>query len=342
MDLSSVISIDAMGGDHGPKVTVPAAVLAVEQNADLQLILVGDETELAQCLESVSDALKSRLKIKHASQRVEMDDEPAKVLRNKKDSSMRVAINLVRDGEAGACVSAGNTGALMATARFVLKMIPGIDRPAIITTLPAIKGHTYALDLGANIDSSEKHLFQFAVMADELVKAVEGIESPRIGLLNVGSEEIKGNEQVKKAFKLLKEGNFNFIGYVEGDDISTGDVDIVVTDGFVGNIALKSIEGFAKLIIHEIKQAFGRNLLTKLAAVMAVPAMRAFKNRVDPGRYNGANLIGLRGIVIKSHGSAKAESFANAIRTAKTEVDHDVVEKISGRVEEIFAERKTG
>ncbi|MGR9105336.1 MAG: phosphate acyltransferase PlsX [Gammaproteobacteria bacterium] len=341
MSLKSPIALDAMGGDFGPSVTVPAAIRALEESHDLSLILVGDETELATALQSVPPNLKERISIQHASQRVEMHDEPSKVLRNKKDSSMRVAINLVRDGVAGACVSAGNTGALMATARFVLKMIPGIDRPAIIATLPSIRGHTYVLDLGANVDCTAEHLFQFAVMANELVKAVDGVERPKIGLLNIGSEEIKGNDQVKKASKLLSDAHFNFVGFSEGNDIFAGDVDIVVTDGFVGNVALKSAEGAVKMIGHEIKKAFSRNLLTKLAALIVMPVLKAVKDHIDPRQYNGASLLGLRGIVIKSHGSADAVAFANAIQTARLEVEQAVIEKIADRVEKIFSERKS-
>ncbi|MCI0734127.1 MAG: phosphate acyltransferase PlsX [Methylococcaceae bacterium] len=302
---------------------------------------MGDENLLAAALRSIPENLKNRVSVQHASQRVEMDDEPSKVLRNKKDSSMRVAINLVRDGIAGACVSAGNTGALMATARFVLKMIPGIDRPAIIATLPSIRGHTYVLDLGANVECTAEHLFQFAVMANELVKAVEDLDRPKIGLLNIGSEEIKGNDQVKKASKLLSDADFNFVGFSEGDDVCAGDVDIVVTDGFVGNVALKSAEGVAKMISHEIKQAFSRNLLTKLTALIARPVLKSVKNRIDPRLYNGASLLGLRGIVIKSHGGADALAFANAIKTARLEAEQAVIEKIGARVEKIFSERKT-
>ncbi|MGH8549903.1 MAG: phosphate acyltransferase PlsX [Methylococcales bacterium] len=341
MSVKLTIALDAMGGDYGPSVTVPAAIMALEESQDLRLILVGDEQILVEALHSIPENLKNRVSVKHASQRVEMDDEPSKVLRNKKDSSMRVAINLVRDGIAGACVSAGNTGALMATARFVLKMIPGIDRPAIIATLPSIRGHTYVLDLGANVDCTAEHLFQFAVMANELVKAVEDLDRPRIGLLNIGSEEIKGNEQVKKASRLLNDAHFNFVGFSEGNDVCAGDVDIVVTDGFVGNVALKSAEGVAKMISHEIKQAFSRNLLTRLAGLIVLPVLKSVRNRIDPRRYNGASLLGLRGIVIKSHGGADAFAFANAIKTARLEVEQAVIEKIGKRVEKIFSERKT-
>ncbi|MDP3589730.1 MAG: phosphate acyltransferase PlsX, partial [Methylobacter sp.] len=229
-----------MGGDYGPEVTIPASLDCLKNNPDLKLILVGDEAVLKPQLAQALIDFQDRLVIQHASQCVEMDESPSKALKNKKDSSMRVAINLVHDGRADACVSAGNTGALMATARFVLKMIPGIDRPAIISTLPSIDGHTHMLDLGANVDCTAEHLFQFAVMGAELVKAVENIDNPRVGLLNIGEEEVKGNEQVKAAAKLLENSSLNYIGYVEGDSLNAGrvPVDLIVADGFVGNVAL--------------------------------------------------------------------------------------------------------
>lgn len=342
MSESSTIALDAMGGDHGPSVTVPAALDCLAQMPDLKLILVGDETVLKEHLSDGSQwGYGERLRIQHASQRVEMHDAPSKVLRNKKDSSMRVAINLIKEGVADACVSAGNTGALMATARFVLKTIPGIDRPAIISAIPSIRGHTYVLDLGANVDCTAEHLFQFGVMGYELVRAVENIENPKVGLLNIGEEEIKGNEQVKEASKLLAESHLNFVGYVEGDDLCTGEVDIIVTDGFVGNVALKASEGVAKMIGHSIEESFRKNLFTKLAGLAAYPVLRSFKKRIDPRLYNGASLLGLRGIVIKSHGGADALAFANAIRIAVLEVEKSVPTRIGERIESIFSERKT-
>ncbi|MGR8933180.1 MAG: phosphate acyltransferase PlsX [Gammaproteobacteria bacterium] len=344
--MSSIIAIDAMGGDQGPEVTVPAALACLKNNPNLKLILVGDETVLKERLEQVGaysvQGLDERLTIRHASQQVEMHDLPSKALRNKKDSSMRVAIDLVRDGQAAACVSAGNTGALMATAKFVLKMIPGVDRPAIISTLPSIYGHTHVLDLGANVDCSAEHLFQFGVMGCELVKAVESIENPTVGLLNVGAEEIKGNEQVKAAAKLLENSHLNYIGFVEGDALNAGQVkvNVIVADGFVGNVALKSIEGAAKMIGVAMKEAFNKNALTKLVGLIAMPVLQAFKNRIDPRLYNGASFLGLRGIVVKSHGGADAVAFANAIRIAEIEVEKDVATRIGERIETILAERK--
>lgn len=292
--MSLTISIDAMGGDHGPKVTVPAALDCLKSNPELKLVLVGDEHVLKPLITQAMLDYPGRLAIVHASECVAMDESPSKALKNKKDSSMRVAINLVKDSQADACVSAGNTGALMATARFVLKMIPGIDRPAIISTLPSIFGHTHVLDLGANVDCSAEHLFQFAVMGNELVKAVDGLDSPRVGLLNIGEEEVKGNEQVKAAARLLEKSELNYIGYVEGDSINAGHipVDLIVVDGFVGNVALKSIEGAAKMIGGGLKDAFSKNLLTQLAGLIAYPVLKQFKRGIDPRRYNGASFFG--------------------------------------------------
>jgi glycerol-3-phosphate acyltransferase PlsX len=339
--VSLTISIDAMGGDHGAKVTIPASLDCLKNNPDLILILVGDEAVLKPLLEQELVNYAGRLSIQHASQRVEMDESPAKVLKNKKDSSMRVAINLVRDGKADACVSAGNTGALMATARFVLKMIPGVDRPAIISILPSIHGHTHVLDLGANVDCTAEHLFQFAIMGNELVKAVEGIENPKVGLLNIGEEDMKGNEQVKSAAKLLENSSLNYIGYVEGDSLNAGSVkvDLIVADGFVGNVALKSIEGAAKMIGFALKESFNKNYLTKLAGLVAYPVLKCFKKRIDPRLYNGASFLGLRGLVIKSHGGADALAFKTAIQLAEVEVKKDVTRKISEQVEKTLALR---
>lgn len=319
--MSSTLSIDAMGGDFGPQVTVPASLACLRKNPDLNLIMVGDEAVLGNLLSQALVEFKGRISIQHASQVVEMDEAPQKALKNKKDSSMRVAINLVQEGKADACVSAGNTGALMATARFVLKMIPGIERPAIISTLPSTFGHTHMLDLGANVDSSAEQLYQFAVMGEEVVKAVEKIERPRIGLLNIGEEDMKGNEQVKAAAKLLENSGLNYIGYVEGNSINAGSVkvDLIVSDGFVGNIALKSIEGAAKMIGSKLKDSFSQNWLTKLAGLIAYPVLKRFKDSIDPRLYNGASFIGLRGLVIKSHGGADALAFETAIHLAEVE-----------------------
>lgn len=305
--------------------------------------MVGDQAVLNDMLSEALLEFNGRISIQHASQIVEMDEPPQKALKNKKDSSMRVAINLVKDGKADACVSAGNTGALMATARFVLKMIPGIERPAIISTLPSVFGHTHVLDLGANVDSSAEHLYQFAVMGEEVVKAVENIERPRVGLLNIGEEDMKGNEQVKAAAKLLENSGLNYIGYVEGNSINAGNVkvDLIVTDGFVGNVALKSIEGAAKMIAVKLKETFSRNIFTKLAGLVVYPVLKLFKDSIDPRLYNGASFIGLRGLVIKSHGGADALAFETAIHLAQVEVEKDVIRKISEKLEIALTRKET-
>lgn len=328
--MSNTIALDAMGGDFGPEVVVPAALSALNKNEDLNLILVGDQEKIESQLRSHSN---DRLSVYHASQIVEMDDPPAQALRSKKDSSMRVAINLVKEGHAQACVSAGNTGALMATARYVLHTLAGIDRPAINTTLPSIEGHTYMLDLGANVDCKAENLFQFAVMGSVLASAVDDIELPKVGLLNVGQEAIKGNDQVKEANILLENSSLNYIGYVEGDGIYCGDVDVVVCDGFVGNVSLKTSEGVSKLISDFAKRSFTKNFYTKMIALLATPIMNEFKGSIDPRRYNGASLLGLKGIVIKSHGSADAFSFENAISIAYIEAKKDVPTLIDKQLE---------
>ena len=327
-----------MGGDFGADVVVPAALEYLKQDTETNLILVGREELLREKLGS--HPYGDRLKIHHASETVSMDELPSRALRNKKDSSMRVAIDLVKSGEADACVSAGNTGALMATSRFVLKMLPNIDRPAIITALPSIQGQTYMLDLGANVDCTASHLFQFAVMGSEQVSAVAEIPNPRIGLLNIGQEEIKGNEQVKGAHELLASSSLNYVGYVEGDDIYKGGTDVIVSDGFVGNIALKSSEGVAKMISHFMKEGFQRNLLTKLAGLIALPVLRGLRRRIDPRNYNGASLLGLKGIVVKSHGSADKLAFANAIAIAHKEVLADVPIRIAEQVKAHLEKRE--
>lgn len=330
-----------MGGDFGPSVTVPAALRVAREQRELRLILVGDETTLQAALLAQADARgKDQIEVKHASQVVQMDESPSQALRGKKDSSMRVAINLVKEGGAHACVSAGNTGALMATARFVLKTLPGVDRPAIANALPTMKGHTHMLDLGANVDVTADQLVQFAVMGSVLAEAVDGRHAPSVGLLNVGEEEIKGNEQVKEAAKRLAAAPLNYAGFVEGDDIFKGTVDVVVCDGFVGNVALKTSEGVAKMISHFMRQSFERNLLTKAVALLAMPVLRDFRQRIDPGRYNGASLLGLAGIVIKSHGGADVDAFAWAIRGAVTEAVKSVPQRISDRVASLLVERQ--
>jgi phosphate acyltransferase len=322
------IALDAMGGDHGLSVTVPAAFQTLKQHSAVKLILVGQQEAIEAEFRRHQQAVSEHLTIHHASEIVGMDEPPAQALRAKKDSSMRVAINLVKEGIAQATVSAGNTGALMATARFVLKTLPGIDRPAIITALPTMHDHVHVLDLGANVDCTPEQLLQFAVMGSILVSAVEGKARPRVGLLNIGEEDIKGNESVKKTHELLRASSLNYAGFVEGDEIYTGDLDVVVCDGFVGNVMLKTSEGLAQMITHFIKQEFKRNLLTRLSALVSLPVLQAFRKRVDPRRYNGATLIGLNGTVIKSHGGADVLAFEHAILGALAEVKNNVPERI--------------
>jgi len=329
------VAIDCMGGDHGAHVTVPAALERLARDPELAFILVGRQSDIEAELERAHASASPRLRVRHTSEVVGMDEPLASALRGKKDSSMRVAIDLVKQGEAQACVSAGNTGALMAISRFVLKTLPGIDRPAIATILPTLKGHTYVLDLGANVDCTAEHLLQFGIMGAELVSSVEGRSQPTVGLLNVGEEEIKGNETVKRAAELLRASDLNFHGNVEGDDIYKGTTDVVVCDGFVGNVALKTSEGLAQMLATYLRQEFNRNLLTKLAGLVAWPVIAHFKRRVDHRRYNGATLIGLRGVVIKSHGSADVFAFGFAIDRAVEEARTGVLRHIEERMSHI-------
>ncbi|MEF3192803.1 MAG: phosphate acyltransferase PlsX [Halothiobacillaceae bacterium] len=337
--MSITLALDAMGGDHAPGIVLDAAVEALRRHPELHLILVGQESMLRDELARRNVLNEARLSVHHASEVVAMDESPALALRGKKDSSMRVAIDLVREGRAQACVSAGNTGALMATAKFVLKTLPGIDRPAICTKLPTATGHTHVLDLGANVECGAEHLFQFAVMGSVLASAVDNHPNPRVGLLNVGAEAIKGNDTVKAAARLLEASPINYIGYVEGDDIYKGTADVVVCDGFVGNVALKASEGVARMISGHLREAFRHNLFTKLAALVSMPVLNALKQRFDPRRYNGASLLGLQGIVIKSHGGADAFSFGHAIDTAMHEVEQAVPSRIDSQLETLLAQR---
>ncbi|HEX2244408.1 MAG TPA: phosphate acyltransferase PlsX [Gammaproteobacteria bacterium] len=340
MNQPIAISLDAMGGDLGAEVVVPAAINALRRFDDIELILVGDEQIISAQLVKIGECSCGRLRIEHTTEKVEMDEPPAQALRLKKNSSMRVAINMVQTGIAQACVSAGNTGALMATARFVLKTLAGIDRPAIITGMPSLRGHTHVLDLGANVDCKAEHLFQFAVMGSVLASAVDELENPRVGLLNVGQEAIKGNDQVKEANRLLENSLLNYVGYVEGDAIYCGDVDVVVCDGFVGNVSLKASEGVAKMIAQHARQEFGRNLVTRLGGLAAMPVLRALRNRIDPRRYNGASLVGLQGVVIKSHGSADAFAFEHAIQIARVEARKSVPQRIDKQLERLLTEKR--
>ena len=326
------IAVDCMGGDHGPVVTVPAALEFLRSHPQASAILVGREEAITPLLGNANTEFGARIRVRAASEVVAMDDPPAIAMRNKKDSSMRVAVDLVKAGEASAAVSAGNTGALMAISRFVLKTLPGIDRPAIATVLPSMKGHTYVLDLGANVDCSAEHLLQFGVMGAMLVAAIEHKDRPSVGLLNIGEEVIKGNDVVKEAGELLRNSGLNFYGNVEGNDIYEGTVDVVVCDGFVGNVALKTSEGLAQMIGAFLKQEFKRTLFTKLLAVAAMPVLKRFKKRVDHRLYNGAPLLGLRGVVLKSHGSADMLAFGNALSRAAEAASNRLIERISERM----------
>ena len=322
-----------MGGDHGLKVIIPACVNAVRKHTNLKLLLVGDKAQVKSALKPYSSIDPEQISIVHASEVVAMDELPSHAMRTKKESSMRIAINLVKHGEASACVSAGNTGALMATARYVLKTLPGIDRPAIIAELPTMQGKTRVMDLGANVDSCAEHLFQFAVMGSALVQAVDKKDRPKIGLLNIGVEEIKGNDQVKRTAHMLAECSLlNYVGYVEGDDFYTGKVDLVICDGFVGNVALKASEGLARLILTLLKDSFNKGFLPRIAGLIASPALKHLRTKMDPSRYNGASLLGLNGIVVKSHGSANSVAFQYAIEEAIVEVQNNVVDLVRHQI----------
>jgi glycerol-3-phosphate acyltransferase PlsX len=338
-----VIAIDAMGGDYGPVVTVPASLDIIKRNKEVSLILVGDEYLIRSQMQIYHCANNERLIIQHASQRVDMDEQPAKALRNKKDSSMRVAINLVKEGRANACVSAGNTGALMAIARFVLRTLPGVDRPAIVFPMPTYDENKFVhvLDLGANVDSTAENLYQFAIMGTVLSSGVDNVQSPKVGLLNIGAEDIKGNEQVKRTAQLLAESkHINYYGYVEGDDIFTGVVDVVVCDGFVGNVALKCMEGISKLIGFYTKRAFTKNFYGLFVSLIGAPILKKLKKHLDPGRSNGASLLGLQGTVIKSHGNADRKSYANAIKVAILQAEKNVSKRIGEEVAKILQGEK--
>ena len=330
--MDTTVAIDCMGGDHGPSVTVAGALNFQKSQPHSNIILVGLRETIEAELRARHAVPGPHLLVHNASEEVGMDEEPASALRGKKDSSMRVAINLVKSGEAHACVSAGNTGALMAISRFVLKTLPGIDRPAIAGIMPTMKGEVYVLDLGANVNCTPEHLLQFAIMGATLVSAMQHKERPSIGLLNIGEEEIKGNEMVKQTAELLRASGLNFYGNVEGDDIFKGTTDVVVCDGFVGNVALKTAEGLAKMLRGFLTDEFRRNWFTYLCGVIAMPVLSAFKHRVDPARYNGASLLGLKGIVVKSHGSADSFGFEKAIERAFDEVREGVLQRISQRL----------
>ena len=331
------VAVDAMGGDHGPSVTLAASLKFLEEIPDARVIAVGIEPVLRAALAKLRSPASNRLTIHAATEVVEMHEPPALALRNKKNSSMRVAINLVKAGTAQACVSAGNTGALMAISHFVLKMLPGVDRPAIAAQLPTMGGVTTVLDLGANVNCAPEQLVQFAAMGTALVAAVDGIERPTIGLLNIGEEDIKGNDVVKETSLLLKASGLNFHGNIEGNDIFKGTTDVVVCDGFVGNVALKASEGLVTMLYQILKSEFRKNPMSRLAALFAYPVLRALKRRIDPRRYNGATLVGLKGVVVKSHGGADQLAFKHALLKAHAEVANGVLDKIAQRMTVIAA-----
>jgi glycerol-3-phosphate acyltransferase PlsX len=328
------IAVDAMGGDHGPAVTVPAVLDALQREGDLRVMLVGLGDAIREHLKDAGADASGRLTIKEATQVVSMDEKPQDALRKKKDSSMRVAIDLVKAGEADACVSAGNTGALMATGRFVLKTIEGIDRPAIISRIRARHGHTHMLDLGANSECGPEHLFQFAIMGAVVASDLHGIAKPRVGILNIGEEEMKGDSVVQDAARLLAASTLNYVGFVEGDDIFSGEVDVVVTDGFTGNVALKTMEGLANMLVGALKTEYTRNPLRYVGAAASWPVLRSLRREFDPRTYNGASMVGLSGVVIKSHGSADRVSFGNAIRVGLIEARKGVPTQISNLLRE--------
>lgn len=323
--MALTLAVDAMGGDEGLAVTVPAVGVLLKKHADVRVLLVGQPELVQQALQRAGLAEHQAIEIVAASEVVTMDDAIDVALRKKKNSSMRVAINQVKEGRAQAAISAGNTGALMAISRFVLKTLPGIDRPAICTAIPTRHGHCHMLDLGANVDSEPEHLMQFALMGDAVVRAVDGIKSPRVALLNIGEEDIKGNEQIKEAAALLAANStINYVGFVEGDSIFHGEVDVVVCDGFVGNVALKTMEGVASMIGAMIKEEIQRNWINKIAAIFSLPILTGLKARLNPQRYNGASLVGLNGVVVKSHGGADVHGFVCALDVALREAQRNV------------------
>jgi len=322
-----------MSGDLGAEEVVRAAAATLEKYANVELQLVGDQSELQNLVTRIVGD-NSRLRIVHASEVVGMSEPPAESLRKKKDSSMRVAINLVKEGKADACVSSGNTGALMATSKFVLKTLPGVSRPAFITELPAKVGSLHMLDLGANTEASPEQLFQYAMMGSIVTSDIVGIERPRVALLNIGVEDIKGNDTVREAAALLSASTLNYVGFIEGHDLFSGKADVVVTDGFTGNVALKTIEGAVGLVHYFLKRAFTRNWFAKLQAILASRVLKSLAMKMDSRHYNGATLVGLNGIVVKSHGSADSIAFQHAIDTAIVQVRNQLPQQIGKLLQE--------
>lgn len=330
------IAVDAMGGDGGPSVIMPSIKDFLSTHNDVKIEVFGDENLIHKYTNKFEESILKNIKIIHASEKVLSSDSPSHALRHKKNSSMSLAIESVKNKKTHACVSAGNTGALMAISRFILGTLDGIDRPAIETMLPSLNGHTHVLDLGANIDCKAEHLYQFAVMGSVLSMILDDKSNPSVGLLNVGEEVIKGNIQVKEAHDLLKNNNINYVGFVEGDDIFCGNIDVIVCDGFVGNIALKTSEGIAKFISSKLKDEYAKNVFTKIAGISSIKVLNSFKKVVDPRRYNGASLLGLKGIIIKSHGGADSYAFGNSLEIALKEVKKDVPSCIDKKLKEVL------
>ncbi|WP_416316115.1 phosphate acyltransferase PlsX [Thalassotalea sp. HSM 43] len=326
-----------MGGDNGPLVTIPAAKMALAKMPYLQLTLCGDKSVIEAHLKHHNLVDHSRIEICHTSESIAMNEKPSIALRTKKDSSMRKALDLVQQGEANACVSAGNTGALLAIAHYVLKMLPGVERPALVSHLPITDSHRHAfmLDLGANVFVDSTTLFQFAVMGSVMAQEVDEIESPKVALLNMGEEDIKGSDHIRQTAVLLEQTeDINYVGFIEGNDIFSGKADVIVCDGFVGNIALKTCEGVAKLVMGKVMKIINENKFTRLLGVMLNPTLKNIVKRLNPDQYNGASLIGLRGIVVKSHGNATSSAFYNAIKEAVKEVERQVPQKINHKLEQ--------
>lgn len=338
MSASLAISLDAMGGDNAPDMVVRGAEIARQRFPNVHFLLFGDEAQLAPMLKELPELAKVST-IRHTDVTVGMEDKPSQALRAGRGSSMRLAIDAIQMGEAAAVVSAGNTGALMAMAKFVLKTMPGIDRPAIASFFPTMRSESVMLDLGANVQCDANNLVQFAVMGNVFARAVLGVQQPSMGILNVGAEELKGHDAVKVAASMLRDVPLpgKFVGFVEGDDISKGTVDVFVTDGFTGNIALKTIEGTVKLYGHWLKQTFSMSIWSKLAYLFARPALNGLRAQVDPRRYNGAILMGLNGICVKSHGGTDSFGFANAIGVAVNMVQNDAMERMRQDLAQLMA-----
>jgi glycerol-3-phosphate acyltransferase PlsX len=330
----SIIAIDAMGGDFGPHCIVPASIACLAEFPSLHLVLVGQSSLLEPLIALHSGVDRARLRVEQAAEVITMDERPAQALRGKPNSSMRVSLELLRNGAVHACVSAGNTGALMALSRYVLKTLPGIDRPAMVTAIPTQSGFCHLLDLGANVDCSAEHLHQFAVMGS-VTAEVLGMNRPRVALLNVGTEDIKGNQQVKLAASLLQQASgLNYIGFIEGDGLYRGEADVVVCDGFVGNIVLKSSEGLASMIAARIETIFTSSFSARAVGLLALPLLRRLQGELAPAQHNGASFVGLQGIVVKSHGSAGPEGFKSAIRRALREIEENLPQRLHGRLSE--------